>query len=144
VRTRVDKMAKPKGHREDEPAAAHAKPPSEIAFDYIKSNFFRVISVDGAFGGLGPSGRSLHMAVFSERRALPRRIVHSVSPDGLLGEELRDRRETRSAIVRELEADLTMDLPAAVALHKWLGGKIKELADMHGVDLADLELETNK
>jgi hypothetical protein len=137
-------MARQKGHQENESAAAPTELPSEIAFDYIKSNSFRVICVDGAFGGLAPSGRSLHMAVFSERRALPRRIVHSVSPDGTVGDELREKREGRAAIIRELEADLSMDLPTAVAVHKWLGDKIKEMARAHGVDLGAFELGMKK
>ena len=31
--------------------------PSEVEFDFIKSNFFRVIKADGAFGGVAPNGR---------------------------------------------------------------------------------------
>src|SRR5689334_23353953 len=103
---------------------APGKKLGDIEFDFIKGNFFRVISVDGAFGGLSPQGRSIHMALFSERRPLPRKTVHSLGTDGLLSDELMDRRETRKAFVREVEADVVMDLPTAIAIRKWLTRKI--------------------
>ena len=45
------------------------KLPKELEFDFIgKSNFFRAIRADGAFGGLAPNG-VLHMALYSERQS---------------------------------------------------------------------------
>ena len=38
--------------------------------DYIKSNLFRVVVADGAFGGLTPRG-NIHIDFWSERRAIP-------------------------------------------------------------------------
>ena len=80
-----------------------AKRPTEIAFDYIKSNFFRVIHADGAFGGLAPNG-NIHMALFSERQAIPTKVVYSVEGTGI-GPEISDKREEREALVREVEVD---------------------------------------
>jgi hypothetical protein len=60
---------------------------TEIEFDFIKSNFFRVIHVDGAFGGLSPNG-FVHMALYSERRAIPTKVVHKIE-GAALGLKLR-------------------------------------------------------
>lgn len=115
-----------RGHQSK--ASAKESGPAEISFEFIKSAFFRVISVEGAFGGLSPTGRSIHMAIFSERRPIPRKTVHPLMDDGSLGEELKDRRESRESFVREIEADLVLDLPTAIGVHQWLGNKIQELA----------------
>jgi hypothetical protein len=60
------------------------KPPKELVFDYIKSNLFRVIPIDGAFGGLSPNGREIRMALFNERRPIPQKTIHPLTADGTL------------------------------------------------------------
>ena len=45
----------------------------EVAFDFIKSEYFRVIHADGALGGPTPQGL-VHMAFYSERPPIPRRM----------------------------------------------------------------------
>jgi hypothetical protein len=108
------------------PKKAQVKLPAEVAFDYIKSNQFRVIAADGAFGGLSPNGREIRMALFNERRPIPRKTVHPVTADGTLGAEDLNRRETRQAFVREIEVDVVLDLETAAILHTWLGDKIQQ------------------
>jgi hypothetical protein len=119
------------------------KKPREVVFEFIKSIHFRPISVDGAFGGLSPTGRSIHMTLYSERRALPKKTVHPLSLDGKLGEEIREKREVREGIIREMEVDAVMDLPTAIALRKWLTDKIQELATAQNVavDLDKAEIK---
>jgi hypothetical protein len=97
--------------------------PQEVAFDYIKSNHFRVIRVDGAIGGL-TAHAVIHMDLFSERPAIPKQIVMGVSR-GEMGGEV--RREGRKAWIREVEVGATLDLPTAMSLHAWLGDKIAAL-----------------
>ena len=41
-----------------------------LRFFYIKAYNFRVVHVDGVIGGITPKGL-LHLAVFSERAAIP-------------------------------------------------------------------------
>lgn len=55
--------------------------PQQVAFDYIKSNFFRVVHADGVTGGGTPNG-SIHLAFFSERGPIPQREVRSINADG--------------------------------------------------------------
>ncbi len=96
--------------------------PESIAFEYIKSNAFRVIHVDGAVGGLTPQGR-IHFAIYSERGAIPQRVVHTVlNADGSVqvGPEIPEERVARQAIIRELEADIIVDVDTAKGLRDWL------------------------
>jgi len=98
----------------------------EVKYDYIKSNYFRVIHVDGAWGGLTPR-LGIRMVIFNERGAIPTQTVQAVSSDGTIGEEIFEKRTSRDAIVREVEADLVMDLATANVLVTWLQDKINQL-----------------
>lgn len=98
----------------------------EVTFHFEKSNFFRVIHVDGAFGGLLPNASGIQMAVYSERSPLPKMVVHSAQ-DGALGAEIIDKRVVREGVFREVEASLSMSLDTAMALRDWLSGRINEL-----------------
>ena len=101
---------------------------SEVSFEFIKSNNFRVIAVDGGFGGISPRGHVIHLAIYSERRPIPRKTVHTVSEIGKVGKELTDKREERDGFVREVEADLILDINAATVIRDWLSEKITDLA----------------
>lgn len=105
-----------------------ADKPTEISFDYIKSHQFRVVHVDGAFGGLSPNGRAIHMALFSERRAIPTKTVHALSETSHLGNEIREKRTQRDSFIRELEIDLVLDFDTAVNVQKWLQDKIDQMS----------------
>jgi hypothetical protein len=92
-----------------------------IRFDFIKSNYFRVIHVEGVFGGNSPRGL-INMAVFNERWPIPKQITHEFT-DGQSGEEI--ERTSRDAVVREVEAQLVMNIETAKIICKWLESKIK-------------------
>lgn len=98
----------------------------EATFDYVKSGHFRVIHVDGLFGGISPRGGLINMAVWNERWPIPKQVVQAITANGKLGKEIVDRRVSRKAIVREVEAELVMDIPTAKELQKWLQEKIKD------------------
>ena len=101
--------------------APHSESPS-IAFDYIKSNFFRVIRADGAIGGPTPQGH-LHLAFYSERAAMPRRVIHELKDDNTLG-AVRET-QSRDSMIRELDVDVFLSFGVAESLHEWLGEQIK-------------------
>jgi hypothetical protein len=98
---------------------------SEINFDYIKAHAFRVVHVDGAIGGLTPS-RLVHAALYSERPAIPQRIVHQIGADGTLGPRIDAQTLARSGIVRELEVDVIMSAEVAQSLGLWLLERARE------------------
>jgi len=45
-------------------------PPSSIKIHYHKANFFRVVHVDGVFGGITPS-RNIFVSLYNQRTPLP-------------------------------------------------------------------------
>jgi len=93
-------------------------PHGKVRFDYIKSNFFRVIHVDGVHGGIRPSGTTIHMSLFSERNAIPKTEEVQVTDGRVVGPPISV--EARQAIVREVEVDAILDMGTAVALREWL------------------------
>jgi hypothetical protein len=99
--------------------------PARVAFDYIKGPHFRAVRADGAIGGVTPNGH-IHIAFYSERLPIPRRVVHSLDPSsGKLGEEI--ARESRDAVIREMDSDLFLTLSVAKSIYTWLGERITEL-----------------
>ncbi len=111
-------------------AAPNQKRGEEIEFDFIKSNLFRVVRADGAFGGVAPSG-AIHMAIYSERQAIPTKVVHKIE-GGRIGPEIPDKREGRAAIVREVEVDVVLEIQQATVLRDWLTDKINQYHTLVG------------
>lgn len=101
-----------------------------IQYDFIKSNSFRVVHVDGAFGGITPRG-FIHMAIYNERGPIPKQITNRLKEDGSVGEEIFERRITREAIVREVEADLIFTKETAIVIRKWLDEKITQIEELN-------------
>lgn len=98
----------------------------EVTLNYVKSKHFRVIHVDGAYGGFTPGGY-IHMTVYSERMAIPRIIVQHLEEDGSLGKEIEEKRESREGVVREMETDLIFNMKEAIAIRDWLNDKIEKI-----------------
>lgn len=99
--------------------------PSSVKFHYLKATQFRTIHADGVIGNVTPRG-NIHMAMYSERPAIPREMVHKINPDGTLGEI--DEKETivREGIVREMEVDVLMNIEIARSIKNWLEDQIKK------------------
>ena len=100
--------------------------PERIPFDYIKGADFRVMRADGCIGGVTPNGH-LHMVLFSERPAIPRRVVHRRAPDGSLGEEISGETISRNSLVREMLADLFLTRETATAIADFLRLALEQL-----------------
>ena len=99
-----------------------------LRFHFIKSNSFRVVHADGAYGGITPHGY-IHMALFNERIPIPQETEHIIGPDGTLGDEVEESRIARTGVIREVEVDVIMNLNTATALYDWLEKKISILKD---------------
>ncbi|MGH6670819.1 MAG: hypothetical protein ACRECV_02450 [Xanthobacteraceae bacterium] len=110
----------------------------ELEFDFEKSNYFRVIHVDGFFGGVAPASQLLHMAVYNERQPIPKKVFHPVL-NGVLQPETIQKRETRSGLFREVEADLVLSMEGAMALRSWLDEKITEMQNTRAQILAMMQ-----
>lgn len=102
-----------------------------LDFHFIKSNHFRTIYVDGAWGGITPH-LGIHMALYNERTPIPQQVHHQINSNGELGEEQLDQRVSRSGIIREVEAELFMTIETAESVANFLRKYIdaaKELRD---------------
>ena len=97
-----------------------------IQAQFVKSNFYRVVHADGAFGGLTASGH-IRMAIYSEAQRLPDVITYSLTPGQGLAEVSRDPQLTARDMTRELEVDIVMTVDVARTVRDWLDGKVKEL-----------------
>lgn len=102
------------------------KDDKKVKFDYIKSNFFRVIHADGVWGGIGPTLNDIKMVFFNERPAIPQQVTHEIK-DGVLGEEIKEERVSRNSIIREVEVNVIMNIHVARAVKKWLEDKINAI-----------------
>jgi hypothetical protein len=130
-----NEMARKKRTVSQEKRALVGKKERRIRFDYIKSNCFRVIRVDGVNGSPTPRGDAIQMAFFSERVPIPTSEEYFVADDGRLGK--RTEITARSAIVREVEVEAIIALPVAKAFSEWLQDKIQraeERASKGGTD----------
>ncbi|MEX0715090.1 MAG: hypothetical protein WD066_00815 [Planctomycetaceae bacterium] len=113
-------------------------------FEFIKSNCFRTIHVDGAWGGVvAMPVPYVHMAIFSQRRPIPTAVEYA-SKGKVVGQELKERREGRNAVVREVESELILDPHATVQLTMWLLEKVKNLSNLGVVDQKQMATAVSK
>jgi len=91
--------------------------PSSIKIHYRKANFFRVVHVDGALGGITPT-RNIFVSLYNQRNPLPRLIEQQFFPDGTLGEEI--DRKGKTGLFREMEVGLVLTASAAREIAKFL------------------------
>jgi len=97
-----------------------------LRFHYLKNGNFRAIHVDGAIGAVQPTGKGIHLAMYTERTAIPQQVDHTLGADGVLGPEIEGSRVSRQGVVREFEIDAFMDLPTAASLQELLGSLLKQ------------------
>ena len=119
--------------------AAQPQMPTEVKIDYIKSNYFRVVHGDGVFGGVSPHGK-VFLTIWSARPSIPQTIVHGVNEDGSLGDEIREARVGRDAMIREAEVGILMDVEVAKSFIKLLQERVKIIEDA----LRDIGNESSK
>ena len=98
--------------------------PTTLNFDFVKGNDFRVIHADGAY--LAGSGNGLTVSFYSERQALPRRVVHKLNTDMSIGDELLEQRVIRDAVIRDVNVSVAMSLQVAKNFYTSLGEIIEK------------------
>ena len=86
--------------------------------------------MDGAHGGITPSG-GIFAGVYNQRAPIPQVTIHGVEGDNV-SEEIREERQSKEGIVREVEVGLVMDLATAESFYKWLGERISKIKEMTG------------
>jgi hypothetical protein len=101
--------------------------PKEVQIVVETPPDYRPAYVTSAWGGPTPAG-NLEVAFFFERAALPRSIVHAVTPSGGLGPEL--RREAAGAFVRHVRCGIVMSLKDAKSFSAWLQQQVRLMEEM--------------
>ncbi|HEX4334405.1 MAG TPA: hypothetical protein VH062_00750 [Polyangiaceae bacterium] len=102
------------------------KAPATVEFHYGKSGQFRTVHADGIFGGATPTG-NIHMTVYSERFAIPKKVVLE-NEGNKIGKEL--SREGLDGVWRELEVGIVMSPELAVSLRDWLTEHLKKFEEV--------------
>lgn len=98
----------------------------KLRIEYVKSQFFRVLHCDGAFGGTTPRLQLL-ITFYNERFPIPKVLTYDQTIAGAPGVEVLEERESKEGIIREVDVGVVLDLPAAKAFSAWLTAKISEL-----------------
>jgi hypothetical protein len=113
---------------QDVPNPSSPEPVKLVEVHLQKANLFRVIHSDGVWCSVNIH-KNIHMAFYSERYPLPKRIFFGTGSDGETLGELSDMRDTKKDWVREMEVDVVLSLDAARQVHGNLGRFIKLLED---------------
>ena len=97
-----------------------------IRFHFKKSNLFRVVHADGAWGGLTPE-LDVFFTLYNSRPPIPEILVHPVQEDGTLGPDIPALNVSKDGIVREVEVGIIMKPQHVQALIDFLKGRLEQL-----------------
>jgi hypothetical protein len=105
----------------EKPAPPTGDSGQRVTISYIKSNAFRVIFADGAYGGATPRG-NIQFSFYNERNAIPQEAEIE-----LIGGEVSSERitRTRGGMVREVEVNVVLSLQSAREFKDWLEKRIE-------------------
>ena len=106
---------------------------AKISFFNLRSNFYREINADGVFGTVTPNF-DIHMTFYNQHSRAPKEQLFQLREDGTLGREISKENEGEIAreIERELEAGVTISIPTAISLIRWLRQKVNEAQQIIG------------
>jgi hypothetical protein len=117
------------GDEQTKPLTAGSALPSSVKFAFEKSPFYRSIHADSAWGRVD-GALNIHLTFFNEKPQLPSSGVLKVSPQGQwIYDDTKIQFATDAQLVREVEADVILNVPAAIALRETLNGFIKMALD---------------
>ena len=112
----------------------------KLTFKYIFADDYNPIFVNGAWGGVTPSGE-ITISFYLERAGLPITETHEINDKGILGKVL-EKIPKDQIVVRYIENGLVLTLEGAKAIHDFLGQRIKEAEDIRKQALA-IDLKKN-
>jgi hypothetical protein len=99
----------------------------QINFIYKFSENYNPKYVNGAYGGVNPSGEIV-ANFYLERMPIPKKVEQKVKEDGSIGAEIKIEPESHGRnFIRFIETGVVFDLKHAKDFHAWLGTKISEL-----------------
>lgn len=95
-----------------------------VLINNIKNSNYRQIHVDGALGGVTPTGK-ININFFAQRNAIPKATEYQIEGVSLL-KAVRNSAESLEGIVREFEFGVYMDIDTCTSLRDFLNKKIEE------------------
>lgn len=96
-----------------------------IVIHNIKNVGYRQIHVDGAQGGITPTG-FVNVSFFSQRNSIPKGTEFNLSENGDIKEAIKDVKDSKIGIVREFEFGAYMDINTCISIKNFLESKIEE------------------
>ncbi len=109
-----------------EATTSEEDPDKFFEIHFQKSNHFRTIHCDGAWGGVKPNG-DIQCAFYSERAPIPQLLVKKLKKLGNNQYEISGSNDdvvastSKSGTLREIEVSLVMSRETALSIHDWLG-----------------------
>lgn len=100
-----------------------------IVINNIKNPNYRQIHVDGAHGGITPSGY-INLNFYSQRGVIPKGTEFALNDRGEIDEPIRNIDGTKSGIIREFEFGVYMDIATCENLKTFLEKKINEYKEL--------------
>jgi hypothetical protein len=100
--------------------------PRKITFRFEKDEDYRLIPVNGVWGGVTPRSDIL-VDFFHESLALPEVVAHAVTPGGELGEEI--RRSPTGEIRRKVLVGMVLTAEQAESIGLWLLEKARQVRE---------------
>lgn len=100
------------------------EPPTKITFRFKKDDNYRLIPVNGVWGGATPRG-DIRVDLFHESFSLPEVITQAVTPDAKLGKEL--ERTPPSTVQRKVLVGMVLTAEQAESIGRWLQEKAREV-----------------
>ncbi len=100
-----------------------------VKFFFQKSNLFRVIHVDGAWGGLTPD-LQIFFSLFNTRPPIPQILGQAITPEGQVGTEVSEMTVVKDGLLREVEVGVVMSPENVQALIDFLQARVAAAKDI--------------
>jgi len=103
-----------------------SEPPKKITFKYIFPDDYNPLYVNGAIGGLTPTGEII-INFYHERIALPNSQTFRLNQEGGIINEVvsSDPADHSQSLVRFIQSGVTFDVDKAKIIYQWLGEQIE-------------------
>jgi len=104
---------------------AKNKKSNSIIIHNIKNSLYRQVHIDGAHGGITPTG-FINVNFFSQRGVIPKGTEFEINEDGQITHPIKDIEDSKQGIVREFEFGTYMDINTCISIKEFLERKIEE------------------
>ena len=118
-----------------------ASSPAQVTFRFSKDENYRLIPVNGAWGGVTPRG-DVQVELFHENHAMPTTVVHSVTEGRVAGELKRTPKAEKTEVQRTVLAGMVLTAEQAESIGRWLQAKAREARERGATKERDREQET--